>query len=247
MPFSCESVALHERSSTFQDDWHVISSCGNFASKLEAGTSLGNWIVYLEPLSCWNSRVVPPRRAPGCWGSQHKGPACSTSNMPTKLYPRPIFFFFSTDFFFFSISWERNHHFWLLVVLVHVLRIVDKLKCLCSGLQHSQSSFSYERDASSEWTLATLGITPLCRNVPATRKWTTRHFSTPEQPPYPPHPRQCAQLVSSSNLIHICCLHKSRRLKEGSDHRPLPSAVLWFLHAQQVLRWHMESPGALRF
>lgn len=178
MPFSCESVALHGRSSTFQDDWHVISSCGNFASKLEAGASLGNWIVYLEPLSCWNSRVVPPHGAPGCWGSQHKGSACSTSNMPTKLYPRPIFFF-STDFFFSSITWERNHHFWLLVVLVHVLRIVGELKCLCSGLQHSQSSFSYERDASSEWTLATLGITPLCRNVPATRKWTTLPQNTP--------------------------------------------------------------------
>lgn len=105
--------------------------------------------------------------------------------------------FFSPQIFFFSISWERNHHFWLLVVLVHVLRIVDKLKCLCSGLQHSQSSFSYERDASSEWTLATLGITPLRRDVPATRKWTTRHFSTPEQPPYPPTPDNV------HNLYHL--------------------------------------------
>lgn len=242
MAFSCESVALHGCSSTFQDNWCVISSCGNFASEFEAGTLLGNWIVYLEPLSCWNSRVVLLHRAPGCWGSQHKGPACSTSNMPTKLYPRPIFFFLHR--FFFSITWERSHHFWLLIVLVHMLRIVGKLKCLCSGLQHSQSRLSYERNAGSEWTLATLGITPLPRDVPATWKWTTHHFSTPGQPD---SPWWCAQLASSSNLIHVCCSHKSRRLKEGSDPRPLPLAVLWFLHAQQVLRRHMESPGASRF
>lgn len=60
------------------------------------------------------------------------------------------YFFFPSQIF---LLHNLRKNFWLLIVLVHMLRIVGKLKCLCSGLQHSQSSLSYERNASSEWTL----------------------------------------------------------------------------------------------
>lgn len=79
--------------------------------------------------------------------------ACILHKQSANQATSQICFFFLHRIFF-SIPWQRNHHFWLLIVLMHVLRIVGKWKCQCSGLQHSQLGLSYERNASSEWTLA---------------------------------------------------------------------------------------------
>lgn len=142
-----------------------LSSRGKFASKFEAETSLGNWICFWDPfyiellglcVHIWllgvgepNPRVLDARKAP-----------CQLSYISDPfLFPQ---------IFLLSDLRKKESPPLSSYCFGALLKTVYKLKCVCTGVQHSQSSLSYERNASSEWTLACLRTIPLQRDISTT-------------------------------------------------------------------------------